>query len=416
MRARLNRTNIRKLESKRSSYYVSDTDFPAFRVRVTPKGAKTFYLLYRNAKNRQITYKIGTFGEVTPESARDIAEKKMAEIKLGGDPAAEKQESKRKSEQEQFIILRGFIEHKYGPWLLTKWKTGSEIRQRIESTFSSFLDKRLDEVTPWLIEKWRKGRIEQGRAVGTINRDLGALKACLAKAVEWDVINDHPLKKVKPSREDRHGVVRYLSQNEEKLLRAALKIRDEKLKQGRESGNAWRERRGYTPLPDLGDYGDHLTPMILLSLNTGMRRGEVFNLKWADIDFPNETLAIHGHSAKSGKTRHIPLNSEAIDTLKAWQGQQESHKGLVFPGRGGKPFNNVKKAWAGLLADAGIMNFRWHDMRHHFASKLVMVGVDLNTVRELLGHSDFKLTLRYAHLAPEHKAAAVAKLVGGNHA
>lgn len=84
---------------------------------------------------------------------------------------------------------------------------------------------------------------------------------------------------------------------------------------------------------------------------------------------------------------------------------------MVFAGKDGCPMDNVQSSWERLIKDAGLFDFRWHDLRHSFASKLVMAGVDLNTVRELLGHSDIKMTLRYAHLAPEHKHAAVARLV-----
>lgn len=99
-----------------------------------------------------------------------------------------------------------------------------------------------------------------------------------------------------------------------------------------------------------------------------------------------------------------------MQVLKAWY-QQTAKNNYVFPSKNGEPFDNVKKAWIAILKNADIKNFRWHDLRHHFASRLVMVGVDLNTVRELLGHSDMSMTLRYAHLATEHKAYAVVKLV-----
>lgn len=150
--------------------------------------------------------------------------------------------------------------------------------------------------------------------------------------------------------------------------------------------------------------------MVLVSMNTGVRRGELFQLTWQCVDFSHAQIKVVGKTAKKLKTRYIPLNKEALDVLKGWHAQQDKHDGLVFQGKDGNPFNNVKKAWAGLLKQAQITAFRWHDLRHHFASRLVMAGVDLNTVRELLGHGDIKMTLRYAHLAPEHKAAAVARL------
>ena len=94
--------------------------------------------------------------------------------------------------------------------------------------------------------------------------------------------------------------------------------------------------------------------------------------------------------------------------LTAWKEQEKKDSGLVFANPlTGKKFDNCNNSWKSLLKAAGIEKFRWHDMRHDFASRLVMNGVDLNTVRELLGHSDIKMTMRYAHLAPEKKRMAV---------
>ena len=105
------------------------------------------------------------------------------------------------------------------------------------------------------------------------------------------------------------------------------------------------------------------------------------------------------------------LNTEAIAVLRKWQSSHHTKEDLVFRNARGLRFTHVKTSWSRLLNMADIENFRWHDMRHTFASKLVMKGVDLNTVREFLGHTDIKMTQRYAHLAPEHKARAVELLV-----
>ena len=106
----------------------------------------------------------------------------------------------------------------------------------------------------------------------------------------------------------------------------------------------------------------------------------------------------------------MPLNEEATDVTRHWQPSPHDPSAYVFPGDEGARLGGIKTAFLQVLRDAQITGFRFHDLRHDFASKLVMAGVDLNTVRELLGHADIKMTLRYAHLASEHKAAAVAKL------
>jgi len=150
--------------------------------------------------------------------------------------------------------------------------------------------------------------------------------------------------------------------------------------------------------------------MVLLSLNTGMRRGEVFYLKWQDVDLMKRQLTVEGTTSKSGQTRHIRLNSEVWQVLKAWNEQNDGEFVFVSPVTG-KSFDNIKRSWSLLRNRAGLSDFRFRDLRYTFASKLVMAGVDLYTVKELMGHSTIQMTERYAHLAPEHKASAVETLV-----
>ena len=111
----------------------------------------------------------------------------------------------------------------------------------------------------------------------------------------------------------------------------------------------------------------------------------------------------------NGKTRYVPMNRGGLSVLKTWQ-RQSPQKGYVFASRTGGKIASIHTAWSNLLQNAGTEDFRWHDMRHDFASKLVKKGCDINVVRELLGHTTLKVTLINAHLAPQNLWDAVSLL------
>jgi integrase len=307
-----------------------------------------------------------------------------------------------------------FVDEVYTPWAEANIRTAGATIARLKASFAEFHGKKLAEINPWLVERWRATRLKAGAKASTVNRDLDDLKSSIAKAVAWGQLEENPIAGVKRSRVDMSRSPRFLSVEEERALRDALDHREERIRTGRDNANNWRRERGYELLPDLRScaFADYLKPLVILSLQTGMRRGEVFSLAWADVDLQAARITIHGSKAKSGTTRHIPLNSEARAVLTGWRALAGDASGLVFPGKLGDQFTNLRRSFDGVLRAAQVHRFRWHDLRHSFASKLVMAGVDLNTVRELLGHSDYKMTLRYSHLAPEHKAAAVERLVG----
>ena len=412
MKAKLTKSLVASLSPADKTYSVRDTEIKGFILRVTPTGCLTYYLDYRIPCGARKSYRIGPAGNLTPAQARDAASKLAAEVVQGVDIQEKKKRARIEAEHAKVRTLRAFLEIKYEPWVVAHRKWGAEAVARVESRFAKLLKEPLDEITQWRIERWRVDRLRAGTAAATVNRDIAALRAVMSKAVEWGVISIHPLAQLKPTRVDGARKIRYLSRDEEERLRTALQQRNTRLRTARVSANQWRLERGYELYPDLSDrfYVDHLEPLVLLSLNTGMRRGELFDLTWGNVDVRHEIVTVVGATAKSGRTRHIPLNDEALAVVKKWKRQPEPSE-LVFPGRNGERLDNIKTSWAGLLKAAGVTKFRWHDLRHTFASKLVMAGVDLNTVRELLGHADIKMTLRYAHLAPEHKAEAVAKLL-----
>ena len=381
---------------------VWDTKLPGFLIRVHRSGHASYLV----SLGRRDWYTIDRVERLSLPEARREARVILGEAAKGVSSA------KLKRRKKAGHTLKSYLRDHYGPWL-TSHRPGSadHTLRRIERQFLPSLGSTpLVDLTGFAVQKWRSARLRAGRSHGTVNRDLAALRAALSRAVEWDFLTAHPLAKVKALKEDKIRSPRHLVRDEENRLRDALAARDARRRTARDSANTWRQARRYSEWPDYGTYTDLLTPLVLTALHTGCRFGELANLTWADVNLSRALLTLRGTGTKSGHTRHLPLNAEAHSVLVAWQRSSES-SGYVFPGKNRGRLVDIKTAWAKLLRDARIDRFRFHDCRHDFASKLVMAGVDLNTVRELLGHADIKMVLRYAHLAPEHLAAAVDKLV-----
>jgi integrase len=147
----------------------------------------------------------------------------------------------------------------------------------------------------------------------------------------------------------------------------------------------------------------------------GLRRGELLGLTWERIELEADyglSARLTLYDTKSGKPRGVPLNDDAVQALASVEKDQAERTGLVFRRRGGTAWGQIRTAFAGALIRAGITHFRFHDLRHTFASHFMMRGGSLYGLKEILGHSDLKMTMRYAHLSPQHLRAGVMKLEG----
>lgn len=394
---RITDLTIRTAKPRNSRYEIRDAQLTGFMLRVSPSGSKTFYVQLERGKKR----KIGNAKIMKLRRARTLAHDVLNRHEDG-----EEIESIRNKKP----TLGEYLSGTYMDWAIQNRKSGRETINGIIHACDSLLKTRVDRLNELQVERWKATRMKSGISPVTVKRELAELKASLNRAVKWGYAPSNPAKGV-TLKVDQHHRVRYLSDTERKNLLKALKERDDKKRTGRESGNRFRRERSYALKPTIKTYSDYLAPMVLLAMQTGMRRSEVFSLTWENTRLKGTPqLTVLAAHAKSGKTRHIPLNKTAVDVLQTW-GKQNTRSGLVFPKPDGMPLKSIKTAWGKLTKDAKITNFRFHDLRHDFASRLVMNGVDIYRVKELLGHGSIEVTQRYAHLAPHTLAEAVEVLV-----
>jgi integrase len=398
---------------------IYDKDLKGFCIVVQPSGVISFKFRYRRQPDgASREYKLGRVGSITAAQARKEASLRHGEANKGLDIQELKKDAKLKAERDRLQTLQVFFDEKYRSYCEIEMRSGRSQIHGIQSNFVKLWPNiPLKEINTFRVQNWRREKLKAGVSAGGINRPVSALKAMLNRAVEWNAIESNPLAALKPLKEDSGKNVRFLSAEEESALRETLEARQLAQRLERARYNEWLVARKKAPLPEYlpNQFTDYVKPLVLLALNTGMRRGELFNLVIEDVELNFGTrqegrIVVRGAGAKSGNSRNIPLTTEARALLKDWI-RITQPTGLLFPSPvTGERLDNITSAWGTLIKSAGIKKFRFHDLRHTFASKLAMRGVDLYTIKEFLGHASIDTTQRYAHLGPDHKSAAISKL------
>ena len=269
-------------------------------------------------------------------------------------------------------------EFKHQPSYLSYKK---RILERVKDAFG---EKKLSQITYLDLERYRNKRRETETRRGmkptasTLNKEVGVLTHMFNKAVQWDMIDRSPFDGKESLRDKENNKrLRYLSKAEISRL--------------------------------LAECPKHLQEIVEVALHTGMRRGELFNLKWRDI----AGRFIYLTETKNDEPRQIPINKKLAEILKRiklrqWRvGLQSEH---VFTYRGNNISDTVKTAFGAAVKRAGILDFRFHDLRHTFASHYIMRGGSIGALQKILGHKSVNMTMRYAHLSNEFARNEIERL------
>ncbi|CAG4903079.1 site-specific integrase [Paraburkholderia saeva] len=410
-RVEINRDFMRALAPSGTFQEYADSALTGFTVRVTPAGAIQYNLRYRKPDGSFGRKRIGRWPEMSAAQARDAVRLELEQTPQKQDTPAVVEEKKRRRVESVRRAhgcpsLRTFLDADYVGYLEAN-DISTANANVIRSSFEDLLDRPLNELTPWVLESWKARTAKTGVKPKTIANKLHALQGLLRVAVKAGHLTDNPAKEV-PRNGRADVVVRYLSADERERLYAAMTVREEANRDARHRTIAHRRMRKLPAPPSLRHvrYTDHLQPLVVTALHTGMRKGELLALEWADVDLEVRTIHVRRGTTKDDERRDIPITDELFECFTTWK--PLAHRVYVFGNRETDArLTDFSNAWEALLEAAQIPNFRFHDCRHDYASKLVAAGVDLNRVRALLGHADLKTVLRYAHLAPDHLHEAI---------
>lgn len=344
-----------------------DSDLPGLyiEVRATSPGQGTYYYRYKDDSKKTCHKRLGTAAELTLVDARKQAKVVKGEIASGVDPKADEKAKKAMRTYSEFFT------GDYLPYVTPRkrsWKRDEELfRIRIQKVFG---DVKLDAITRQQIQSFHTALLAEGLAPASCDHHVKLLRQSLNLAIEWDMLDKNPAAKVPLFNVD-NKVEHYLDDAELGRLLTVLRS---------------------------ADSPRSVCQIALFLLSTGARLNEALSATWGQIDRQTRVWRIPAAVSKSGKIRVVPLNDSALEVLAELDTEGE-FEGLFVNRQTGKPYTTITKVWSRLRIKAGLSHFRIHDLRHQYASFLVNAGRTLYEVQQVLGHSDPKVTQRYAHLS-----------------
>ncbi len=246
-------------------------------------------------------------------------------------------------------------------------------RNRVLAWAREFRSRPLGQIARAEIEAWRRERMSKCRT-STINRFLSRLRRLFSLAVEWELLEESPMKGMKFLREN-NARTRYLSLEEcQRLIASCI--------------------------------APHIRALVTVALHSGMRLGEILDLHWYDLDFASGFILVR--DSKNGESRHVPMDTILFALFRAYPRRPGTD--LVFSSRCGGRIVDVRTGFQNACKRAELTDLHFHDLRHTFASQFVMAGGDLYILKEILGHKSITMTQRYAHLSPTYKIKAIDRM------
>lgn len=328
-------------------------------------GGRTYYLRYRNERNRTRLIKLGIPSEISLKNVRLKAQKLKTQIALGEDPLATKRIL------QQVPTFHEFFHERYLPYAKSykrSWKTDESIANN--HLLKHFKNKHLDEITSIQVRDIHQALLDKGSAPATANRVLVLLRYIYNLAIKWEVIG--------VTKNPTHGIPLFQVNNKHERYLTEQQI----------------ECLYYSVQASENNMLEYIVSLLIV---TGARRNEVLQAQWDQFDFKNRSWRIP--ITKNGKARHIPISDSMERVLDRIKSQHFSNRYVLPNPKTGKPFQSIFYSWDKARKRCDLEHVRLHDLRHTFASLLVNNGRTLYEVQKLLGHSQIQTTQRYAHLS-----------------